>query len=146
MQISSESNSRLPAVSSSYPATNKTASSSGAQPSGNSLEAAGVKSADFTQMTRKELFDWMNTQITSGKMSLDESTPFLGMTLKMSVSTGQPVDMETDTDPINFIAKTREGIEGALVRGDGAEVNRLKSAIELMQRFQGTAFGIDARA
>lgn len=38
-------------------------------------ETSTVKQADFTRMTRKEVFDWMNDQIRSGKMSLDESSP-----------------------------------------------------------------------
>lgn len=48
-------------------------------------------------MTRQEMTDWMNEQIRTGKMSLDESAPFMGMTMKISVETGQPVDMATDT-------------------------------------------------
>lgn len=51
-------------------------------------EASTPKQSDFTSMTRKEMFDWMNEQIRSGKMSLDESSPFLGMTMKVSVATG----------------------------------------------------------
>jgi len=69
-------------------------------------------------MTRKEMFDWMNDQIRSGKMSLDESSPFLGMTMKISVATGQPVDMATDTTRINFVEKARLGIEGARSNND----------------------------
>lgn len=76
-------------------------------------ESTTTKKADFTNMTRKEMFDWMNDQIRSGKMSLDESSPFLGMTMKISVATGKPVDMSTDTARINFVEKARLGIEGA---------------------------------
>ena len=59
-------------------------------------ESSTAKQADFNSMTRKEMSDWMNNQIRSGKMSLDESSPFLGMSLKISVATGQPVDLATD--------------------------------------------------
>jgi hypothetical protein len=93
-----------------------------------------VKQADFTSMTRQEMFDWMNSQIRSGKMSLDESSPFLGMTMKVSVATGQPVDMATDTTRINFIEKARLGIEGALSRNDPDLAKRLQIAIEAMHR------------
>jgi hypothetical protein len=93
-----------------------------------------VKQADFTSMTRQEMFDWMNGQIRSGKMSLDESSPFLGMTMKVSVATGQPVDMATDTTRINFIEKARLGIEGALSRNDPDSAKKLQIAIEAMHR------------
>lgn len=102
--------------------------------------------ADFTSMTRQEMFDWMNDQISSGKMSLDESTPFLGMTMKISVATGQPVDMATDSARINFVEKAQQGIEGALSRNDQDLAERLQMAIDIMHRNQGRRSGVDARA
>ena len=109
-------------------------------------ESSTAKKADFTSMTRKEVFDWMNDQIRSGKMSLDESTPFLGMTMKISVATGQPVDMATDTTRINFVEKARLGIEGARSNNDPDLAKRLQAAIEVMRRYQGQALGVDTRA
>lgn len=109
-------------------------------------ETSTVKQADFTSMTRKEMFDWMNDQIRSGKMSLDESSPFLEMTMKISVATGQPVDMATDTTRINFVEKARLGIEGARSNNDPDLAKRLQAAIEIMRRQQGQALGVDARA
>lgn len=109
-------------------------------------ETSTVKQADFTSMTRQEMFDWMNDQIRSGKMSFDESSPFLGMTMKISVATGQPVDMATDTTRINFIEKARLGIEGALSRNDPDLAKRLQAAIEVMHRQQGQAISVDTRA
>ena len=109
-------------------------------------ETPTVKQADFTSMTRQEMSDWMNDQIRSGKMSFDESSPFLGMTMKISVVTGQPVDMATDTTRINFIEKARLGIDGALSRNDPDLAKRLQSAIEVMYRQQGQAIDANARA
>lgn len=109
-------------------------------------ETSPVKQADFTNMTRKEMFDWMNDQIRSGKMSLDESSPFLGMTMKISVATGQPVDMATDTTRINFVEKARLGIEGARSNYDPGLAKRLQAAIEIMGRQQGQALGVETRA
>lgn len=85
---------------------------------------------DFTRATRQELFDWMNGQILSGRMTLDESTPFLGMTLKFSRATGQHVDIAADAAPVNFLEKASLGIEGALVRFDNAGAERLRTALE----------------
>ncbi|MGE3708245.1 MAG: hypothetical protein AB7G35_01125 [Hyphomicrobiaceae bacterium] len=91
---------------------------------------------DFTSMTRQELFDWMNGQIRSGDMTLDESGAFLGMTVKISVATGQPVEMATDATRIDFTEKARQGIEFALSRFDYAAAERLQNALGTMLRSQ----------
>ena len=108
--------------------------------------AAGTKPADFSSMTRQEMFSWMNEQIRSGKMSFDERSPFLGMTMKISVSTGQPVDMATDTTRIDFTEKARSGIEGALSRNDPDAAKRLQAALDTMLKNQGQMFGMDTWA
>lgn len=105
-----------------------------------------VSQIDFTSMTRQQMFDWMNNQIRSGAMSLDESTPFLGMTVKIDAATGAPVDMASDTEPVNFIDRARQGIAGALWRGDQDAAARLQSAVATMQRYQGQVAGVDIRA
>src|SRR3546814_1728911 len=51
---------------------------------------------DFTSMTRQELFDWMNGKIKRGEMSLDDSSAFLGMTVKIPVGTGQGAPIALD--------------------------------------------------
>ncbi|RXJ86414.1 hypothetical protein CRU93_08905 [Arcobacter sp. CECT 8985] len=101
------------------------------------VETPVVKQADFTSMTRKEMFDWMNEQICNGKLSLDDSSTFLGMTMKISVISGHPVDMNTDDTRINFIEKARLGVENALSRNDLNLAARLQVAIEIMNRHKG---------
>lgn len=123
----------------------------GASSFSSALAAATAKtpsamSADFTSMTRQEMTDWMNEQIRTGKMSLDESAPFMGMTMKISVATGQPVDIATDTNRINFIEKARLGIEGARSLNDQKLAERLQRAIDKMHRSQGQAIGGDVRS
>ncbi len=98
---------------------------------------------DFRNMTRQEMFDWMNDQIRNGKMSLDESSPFLGMTVKLSATTGQPVDMTTDTERFNFFEKARNGIEFARSRFDYDSAERLQTAIQTMERLQKNLMGVD---
>ena len=107
---------------------------------------SGVTTTDFTSMTRQQLFDWMNGQIRSGTMSLQESSPFLGMTVKIDTRTQQPVDMATDSAPVNFMDRARQGIAGALSRGDSDEAARLHAALDTMQRYQGQMSGVDIRA
>lgn len=105
-----------------------------------------IEKADFHAMTRKEIFDWMNDQIRSGKMSLDDSTVFLGMTMKISVATGLPVDIETDMTRVNFVEKARLGIEGALFNNDPDLAKRLAAAIEVMRKYQGQPLRVDTHA
>lgn len=105
--------------------------------------AGNPAAVDFTRMTRQEMFDWVNEQIRGGAMSLDESTPFIGMTLKISVETGQSVDLATDTERVDFIEKARRGIEGALWRRNYDEADRLRGAVATMERLQDAAPGID---
>lgn len=107
--------------------------------SGTAKEATQL---DFTSMTRQELFDWMNSQLRAGKMTLDESTCFLGMTLKISAATGQQVDMATDTTRENFLERARLGIEGALWRHDQDLARRLRDTVDIMLRRQGEAAGV----
>lgn len=108
--------------------------------------SGGVTAADFTSMTRQELLDWMNAQIKSGRMTLDESTPFVGMTLKMSAVTQQPVDIATDATRENFLEKARLGLDGALWRKDEDEAKQLRFAIDTMLRYQGAPMRVDVRA
>ncbi|MBK1649647.1 hypothetical protein CKO36_13845 [Rhabdochromatium marinum] len=62
------------------------------------------------------------------------------MTMKISATTDQPVEMATDTTRIDFIDKARQGIEGALSQNDQALVKRLQTAINLMKPpYQGQA-------
>ncbi len=98
--------------------------------------SAGNRSSqqpDFTNTTRQEVFDWMNGQIRGGNMSLDDSLPFLGMTMKVSAASGQPVDMATDTARIDFTEKARLGIEYFRSHADFDNAERLQWALDLMQ-------------
>lgn len=94
-------------------------------------------------MTRQQLSDWMNGQIKSGKMTFEESTPFLGMTVKVSVATGEPVDMSTDNTAYNFMDVAHQGIEGAKWRHDDQAAKALQEALATMQREQGTITKVD---
>lgn len=99
---------------------------------------------NFANATRQELFDWMNNEIRSGRMSLDESSPLMAMTMKVSVATGQPVSMESDTTRINFAEKARLGLEAANARNDQATAHQLQIAIDTMARYQ-SSWGTSAR-
>jgi len=114
--------------------------------SATSSVATTAKHADFTTMTRQEMRNWVNDKIRTGEMSIDESTPFVGMTLAVSVQDFQIVDSATDVTRIDFLGKARLGIEGALSRNDVKEAAQLQAAVNTMLHFQGQAMGVDTHA
>jgi hypothetical protein len=108
--------------------------------------SSGINKADFTDMTRQEMRDWVNDQIRAGRMSLDESTPFVGMTLRVSMQDLKPIDSSTDSVRVNFIENARSGIEGAFSRNDQDEAKRLQAALDLMVKYQRQAIAVDTHA
>jgi len=99
---------------------------------------------DFTDMTRKELFEWMNGKIRSGDMALDDSTAFLGMTVRIPVDAGQdaPIALD-DRERVDFMRIAQDGIAGALSRHDDATRKSLETAMRIMRSGQGK--GVDLR-
>lgn len=115
---------------------------SAAQP--DAAKAGNGDQPDFTSMTRKDMFDWMNDKIKSGAMSLDDSSAFLGMTLKIPVGTGQGApNGPDDREPVDFMRLAQDGIAGALSRNDSVTRHMLEAAMQTMRQYQGT--GIDLR-
>ena len=87
---------------------------------------------NFRSLTRSELRDWVNTEIKLGYMTVEESTPFVSMTVKISAETGQPVDIENDRERCDFIGIAKTGLAAALERGDDATAEKLRSALDSM--------------
>ena len=109
-------------------------------------DGGDIKQADFSSMTRQDLRNWVNEQIRSGQMSLDDSRPFMAMTMKVPVGGGGEVPAATDTEQINFVERARDGLLAARSRGDTMSVSMLETALNLMARAQGQAIGIDTHA
>lgn len=111
-------------------------------------QADSTKQADFTNMTRQDMREWVNTQILSGEMSLDDSGPFMAMTMKIPVGggIGGELPAESDGTRYDFTQKVRDGIQGALSRNDETSVKILESAMKIIQRYKGQTIGIDVRA
>ena len=108
--------------------------------------STGEQRIDFTNMTRQELLDWVNDQLRREKMTFEESSSFLAMTISISKETGQPVDMETDTRRFNFIEIARGGLEGALSRNDREAAESLQNAMGIMNAYQDKAISSEATA
>lgn len=106
---------------------------------GNAAQAGAAP--DFTSMTRKDLFDWMNSRIGSGEMSLEDGAAFLGMTVRIPVGAAQGAPLALDDqERVDFVRTARDGIAGALARNDAAARERLETALRIM-RGQGSAAG-----
>lgn len=138
----------------SYAYTNQRPQGSAVDRSATSFSAAlsatqgdGTKSADFTNMTRQDMRDWVNVQIRNGDMSLDDSGPFMAMTMKIPVGggLGGELSAESDGTRYDFTQKVRDGIQGARSRNDETSLKMLESAMQVIQRHQGQAIGIDVR-
>lgn len=100
--------------------------------------ASGGGQVDFSNMTPKELSDWINMEIKSGRMSLDDSSIFVGMTLN-----GRPVNGgmtgPSDKTQFNFMQLTQGGMEWARQQNDQILLQRLQAALSIMQQYQGTS-------
>ncbi|VVD77386.1 hypothetical protein PIN31009_00950 [Pandoraea iniqua] len=111
-----------------------------------SQKTAESKPTDFTSMTRQQMRDWVNTQIQSGQMSLDDSSPLMAMTMKISVDTGIEVPAGSDTEQIDFTNRARQGIAAALSRNEPENAKRLQVALDLLLKHQGETFGVNTHA
>ncbi|MGO3932493.1 hypothetical protein NP284_29800 [Rhodopseudomonas pseudopalustris] len=137
-------------IASLFSAAQRSASSSSATTAGASNEqptpsgGSGVQTTDFTSMTRKELFDWMNSKIKNGEMSFDESTTFVSMTLSFPVD-GAYTGLN-DTEHLNFMKAVEKGMLGAQQRNDSELFDRLQNTLRIMDRYQGEISGVDIRA
>ncbi|MFZ5738127.1 MAG: hypothetical protein ACOY6K_14775 [Pseudomonadota bacterium] len=132
----------FPWSSSAKSASAATASSGGATAS--SSGSGGVQTTDFTRMTRKDLFDWINSKIASGEMSFDESSTFVSMTLSFREDgTSSGLD---DTQQVDFMQAVRDGMARAQKTSDAELFDRLQAALHTMQRHQGEVRGVDITA
>lgn len=115
---------------------------SGAIPNSDQVVGGNATQPDFTNMTRAELFGWMNEKIAGGEMSLDQSSAFLGMTIEIPVDASQvtPGPIE-DNERINVVQIANDGIQGALSRNDDATRHKLEIALQFISETR-----IDRRA
>lgn len=111
-----------------------------------SSKPADAAQLDFTSMTRQQMRDWTNEQIRSGKMTLDDSSPLMAMTMKISVDTGIEVPAESDAQRIDFTDRARQGIAAAQSRNEPENAKRLQTALDILLKHQGETFGVDTRA
>jgi len=144
---------RVDTTSRSYPYSHHHQQTSIAKPFSNELMqgealADRTQRIDFTSMTRLEMHNWVNDQIRSGKMLLDDAFPLWNMVMKIpvaAINAGLDAAFENDDMRYDFMRNAQEGISGALSRGDKAVQKMLESAIVTMQRHQGENISVNIR-
>lgn len=104
-----------------------------------SAAAAGV---DFTHMTRVALDGWINDQLSTGKITINESAALGAVSMSVTV----PVSGTTDGAGVDFIAKAQQGIESARQRNAPQEVRLLETALTIMLRNQRSSSSVDTLA
>lgn len=122
--------------------TNKTGNINSTNSANNNTASKGFVQPDFTNMSVQELRDWTNQQLRDGNMTLDESIPF------MLMSMNTPVDgsAENTSERFDYTQKVRDGIERALADNNMETLKMLQSSMKTMQRYQGHTSGIDTQA
>lgn len=113
----------------------------------NSVATEPAKQADFSHMTGQQLLAWTNDKIQSGEISLDDSRAFMAMTIKIPVSGAAAGALQSinHDEPVDFMQKVRDGINGALERNDKETLKMLNTALSVMQKYQGQTIGVDTR-
>ena len=148
MQITSTS------VTSSYaaPGANRSQKTASASSDAVANAGAGISTYDFSSMSPAEMRSTVNDLIRSGKMTLDESSPLLGMmsppASRLAGGGSAPADEANrmDNQPIDAFATLRAGITGAQSRGDRRNVEALGQTLDALLRLQGTTASVDIRA
>ncbi|PMR74675.1 hypothetical protein [Billgrantia endophytica] len=109
--------------------------------------SAKIEQADFTNMTRQELRNWMGEQLRSGEMTVDESKAFLGMSaiVHPDPSMAAIVEARMQNERVNFFEAFQSNMEFYRLRGDSEAVERLQAAIDTMHQAQGQTTRFDAR-
>ena len=122
--------------------------------SGNAVASAGagISTYDFSSMSPAQMRSTVNDLIRSGKMTLDEASPLLGMmgspASRWAGSGSPPADeaYRMDNQPIDAFATLRAGLTGAQSRGDSRNVEALGQTLDALLRLQGTTASVDIRA
>ncbi len=93
---------------------------------------------DFSNMTPIEFRDTINELISAGQLTLDNTSPLLGMMpsplSKVHFDGAMPASAY---QAVNFFAKIQEGIDGALSRNEKKSAEGLHQAANALRRIQG---------
>jgi len=93
---------------------------------------------DFTNMSTSQLRSWVNDQIKSKNMSVDQGTNLAMMSGHVSV-TGNSLTNVNNDEPINFFEIAQNGISSAISRHDVNSIKMLEDALSTMKKYQNTS-------
>lgn len=103
---------------------------------GSTEQTAEAKTLAFDQMSRKQLSDWLNKGLQSGKIPAEQEQAF--RVLLYSGKTESSDDQAaTDNSAIDFTAKAKDALNSAMQRNDKSSVLFWASAMATMNQFQG---------
>lgn len=105
---------------------------------------AAANKPDFTHMTHKGMFDWMNAKIRSGEMSFDESTTYVSMSVS-NIAGSDELTLDNERQ-VDFMQRTIDGMEWARTLGNADLYKRLSTALKTMQDYQDKPDGLSLKA
>ena len=90
----------------------------------------------MTQTTRSQMMGWVNDEIKSGHMSLDQGFPFMAMSMKIPVDGSSFPGLHNldNSELVNVPKMISKGIEEAERRGDQQTLNMLRTAQHTLQQ------------
>lgn len=109
-------------------------------------DKAVVEKVDFTDMTRQEMWDWMNDRIASGEMSLDGTENLASMYVLTNIGEDQlGLNSRVQTERINFFDAIQNSIDFYSARGHQEGVQSWQHTLNILQQAQGQVTRVDAR-
>ena len=88
---------------------------------------------DFRNMSRDDLKEWLNEEIKAGNMTLDESRPFMHMTLNLNAQTLEPTK---GSEPVNFMEMAKSVAEFHRSIGNNDSADGFDRALDIMRKEQ----------
>ena len=98
--------------------------------------AAESKTLVFDNMTRKQLSDWLNTGLESGRIPAEQEQAFRVL-LYSGKTESSDEQATTDTTAVDFIEIAKEALTSAVQRNDKSSILFWANAMATMNQFQG---------
>jgi hypothetical protein len=102
----------------------------------NSPETGDGKTLRFEQMSRKQLSDWLNKGLQSGKIPAEQEQAFRVLLYSGKTESSDGLTAAENT-AVDFIGKAKEAMTSAVQRNDKGSILFWASAMATMNQFQG---------
>lgn len=91
---------------------------------------------NFRSMTVADLRDWVNNELDQGRMTLDESSAFIGLGLVIPNGNEESNHYALNVEKRNFISSAQGHIEYAKFINDPVYEGKFQTALDIMNRSQ----------